>query len=486
LKVTTGTSDGLALQQKISNLMNGEAIEKMGRLFDDLVSSEEWLIMDRIDIQLGDITADELESGFADLVIRKLKEKIEDRKAQIMTGAVKGTGSASLMSLQEKTLQAFIVFIEKGMFPWWYEVRSHAEYEDEISDALQKFHTLSLTRPGDYYLNEMKRILSYKYAAERFTGQFSDKVFEQLLEFLSSQPGLAPPLHSALTAMSRISTFLSGLANRPLSGNIIPDALTKIKALLIHKLALAMPNEEFAGSWLSDVVQLLSADDMIPIRDEALNDMELKELFSGKRTILSDGTGKRLITAKSRAEMEPHYLKQEQQSDIKKEIESLEGVMVSNAGLVIVTPFLPELFNECRILEGKNITDPDMAVAILHLIVWGNIDYREYDAVLSKVLCNIGSEHNLKLISRLEPDVYSKVEEMLEATVRNWGSLKDTSPEGLRESFLRRKGKLIFSNDNWFLHVEQNTIDILLQSLPWNIGFIRLPWMKTMLRTEWI
>lgn len=486
MKVTTGTSDGFTLQQKLANLLNGEAIEKMGRLFDDLVSGEEWLIMDRIDIQLSDISEDELESGFADLLVEKLKGKIEDRKAQILTGAVKGSGSASLMSLHEKTLHAFIVFIEKGMFPWWYEVRSHAEFENDISDALQKFQTLSLTRPGDHYLNELKMILSHEYAADRLAGQFSDKVFEQLVEILSYQPANVPTHGSAVTVMSRISVILAGIANRLTSGIIITEALAHIKSLLIQKIALAKSNEEITSHWLSDVVQLLLSDDMIPIRDEVLNDMELKELFYGKLTILSDDTKKRIITSPPEAEMEPNYLTQAQQSDIIREIESLEGVMVRNAGLVIVAPFLPELFNECRILEGKYITDPDLAIAIMHLIVWGNIDYREYDTVLSKVLCNTGSEHHLRLITRLEPDVYDKVEEMLKATVRNWGALKDTSPDGLRESFLRRKGKLVFSNDSWFLHVEQNTIDILLQSLPWNIGFIRLPWMKAMLRTEWI
>ncbi len=486
MKVMTGTSDGFTLQQKISNLLNGEAIEKMGRLFDDLVSSEEWLILDRLDIQLGDINADELESRFADLLTEKLKGVIEDRKAQILTGAIKGTGSASLMSLQEKTLDAFIVFIEKGMFPWWYEVRSHAEFENEISDAFQKFYTLTLSRPGDHYLHELKRILSHEYAAARLAVQFSDKVFEQLLEFLSSQPGKAPTHGPAVTAMNRISVILAGMANRLSSGIIIPETLAHIKSLLVQKIALAKSNEEITGRWLSDVVQMLSSGDMIPVRDEVLNDTELKELFSGKRIIISDDKEKRILTSSHKAEMEPHYLTQAQQSDIIREIESLEGVMVKNAGLVIVAPFLPELFNECRILEGKKITDPDMALAIMHLIVWGNIDYREYDTVLSKVLCNIGSEHHLKLITRLEPDVYGKVEEMLKATVRNWGALKDTSPDGLRESFLRRKGKLAFSNDSWFLHVEQNTVDILLQSLPWSIGFIRLPWMKAMLRTEWI
>jgi hypothetical protein len=35
------------------------------------------------------------------------------------------------------------------------------------------------------------------------------------------------------------------------------------------------------------------------------------------------------------------------------------------------------------------------------------------------------------------------------------------------------------------LQVEQKAVDVLLNTLPWGIGVIKLPWMKEILHTEW-
>jgi hypothetical protein len=78
------------------------------------------------------------------------------------------------------------------------------------------------------------------------------------------------------------------------------------------------------------------------------------------------------------------------------------------------------------------------------------------------------------------------VEDMLSTAISYWTALKNTSPDGLREGFLLRSGKLSHKFDEWFLFVEQKTLDVLLQQLPWTIGFIKLPWMNKMLKVEWV
>ena len=74
---------------------------------------------------------------------------------------------------------------------------------------------------------------------------------------------------------------------------------------------------------------------------------------------------------------------------------------------------------------------------------------------------------------------------MLQAVIEQWTVLKNTSVEGLREGFLQRKGKLFSKNDNLHLQAETNSIDVLLDQLPWNLSMIKLPWMKRILRLEW-
>jgi hypothetical protein len=105
--------------------------------------------------------------------------------------------------------------------------------------------------------------------------------------------------------------------------------------------------------------------------------------------------------------------------------------------------------------------------------------------VVAKVLCAwpvdepVGKHIELSLAELIEAD------NMLEALVENWAILKNTSIDGLREGFIHRDGKLFRKNGQLILHVEGDTIDVLLDQLPWNISMIKLPWMKELLRVEW-
>jgi Contractile injection system tape measure protein len=77
-------------------------------------------------------------------------------------------------------------------------------------------------------------------------------------------------------------------------------------------------------------------------------------------------------------------------------------------------------------------------------------------------------------------------EHLLQTAIDYWQVLKSTSSDGLREGFLQRAGKLTFEDDdNWRLQVEQQSIDVLLGSLPWGINVVTLPWLKNLIMVEW-
>lgn len=77
---------------------------------------------------------------------------------------------------------------------------------------------------------------------------------------------------------------------------------------------------------------------------------------------------------------------------------------------------------------------------------------------------------------------------MMQAAIDHWGVIGQASPDGLREGFLQRDGKLENKPQGWVLTVERKTIDILLNRLPfgWSISVVRLPWMKDLLKVNWI
>jgi Contractile injection system tape measure protein len=106
--------------------------------------------------------------------------------------------------------------------------------------------------------------------------------------------------------------------------------------------------------------------------------------------------------------------------------------------------------------------------------------------VLPKLLC--GWPLNEPVVRGLDlPEAaLEEGEHLLQTAITYWEALKSTSPDGLREGFLQREGKLTRSGEgNWKLQVEQQAIDILLGSLPWGLSMVTLPWMDELLIVEW-
>jgi hypothetical protein len=79
----------------------------------------------------------------------------------------------------------------------------------------------------------------------------------------------------------------------------------------------------------------------------------------------------------------------------------------------------------------------------------------------------------------------NECEDLLRSVIENWKALKNTSIKGLQGSFLQRSGKLIQEEDQFVLQPEQQSIDLLLEYVPWTFRYIRLPWMKKAVEIEW-
>jgi hypothetical protein len=78
-----------------------------------------------------------------------------------------------------------------------------------------------------------------------------------------------------------------------------------------------------------------------------------------------------------------------------------------------------------------------------------------------------------------------EVDALLHSVIEHWQVLKHTSIAGLRGSFLQRRGLLAAIDGGWCLRVEPDSFDMLIDRLPWALGPVKLPWMTTLLFTEW-
>jgi hypothetical protein len=165
-----------------------------------------------------------------------------------------------------------------------------------------------------------------------------------------------------------------------------------------------------------------------------------------------------------------------------------DGLFVQHAGLVLLHPFLRSLFSLCGFLEGKefsNETNKEKGVYLLHYIATGNTTAEEHELVIPKILCNYPIEGAINTDTTLLANELQEADDLMQAAIAQWSILKNTSPDGLRQGFLQRNGKLHTKNGQLYMEVEKNAIDVLLDHLPWNMSLIKLPWSGNIIRVEW-
>ncbi|RDE50477.1 MAG: hypothetical protein DVS81_11105 [Candidatus Accumulibacter meliphilus] len=167
-------------------------------------------------------------------------------------------------------------------------------------------------------------------------------------------------------------------------------------------------------------------------------------------------------------------------------IDLTEGVYVDCAGVILLHPFLVRFFETLAIAEEGRLLQPERALCLLHFLATGQRVAPEYALTLAKLLCNVPFATPVKADVGLTVAEIAEAEALLVAVIGHWDALRNTSPDGLRGSFLVRPGKMSQGGDGDFLlQVEGQSCDILLDRLPWGLGVVKLPWMERMLWVEW-
>lgn len=160
--------------------------------------------------------------------------------------------------------------------------------------------------------------------------------------------------------------------------------------------------------------------------------------------------------------------------------------LVQNAGLILLHPFLKQLFTACGFLnESNQIIKPNEAVHLLHYIATKKEQQFESNLLFEKFICNIPIQQPIERNVKLSESIKQQAEDMLKAVLQNWEPLKNSSIDLLRNEFLQRTGKIDLTKEHPHIIVEKKTQDILLDKLPWNYSLCKLPWMNTLIFTDW-
>lgn len=165
-----------------------------------------------------------------------------------------------------------------------------------------------------------------------------------------------------------------------------------------------------------------------------------------------------------------------------------ESIYTSRAGLVLAAPFFPKLFNRLGyLINGIFVDDTTQwrAVQVMEYIVTGYENVEAHDLVLQKLLSGLPIQMPVDPLDELTEQEIEISESMLNGLLNNWPGLEQTSIAALQETFMQREGRLQQEDGQWTLSVEVKTLDFLIDRIPWSIGMIKLPWMKSVLKVEW-
>jgi hypothetical protein len=168
-----------------------------------------------------------------------------------------------------------------------------------------------------------------------------------------------------------------------------------------------------------------------------------------------------------------------------------EHYYIHNAGLILLTPFLPQFLRNCGAADATGILDEGYAAALLEYLATGRTGVEEHEMMFNKILCGIATGRPIEIITTISPEHVSEAENLLLSVIANWPALKNTSIHGLQASFLHRPGKLSPRDEdgNWLLQVERQSYDEwLLGELPWGYQVTGIPFgkHKKLIWTEWI
>jgi hypothetical protein len=424
--------EAMGVQNRVAEVFYEKLQPRMEALFDEMVGDKYLSSIEYLEIDCEIISHTNWEEEWVETTLRKLRE-------QLRTIHKKSLGKDELHELAK---ESFIFFLEHGYFPWNHRLNSIIELEQSLSiDA-------SL-------MTKLKEAFGKSdIVAERLSYQFSENFRNRLITTF---------LEDNRQKLQLIVSFYETLLPLEIDRRPIDSAM--FKSILNHS--------EDAGS-IQHFFSLVhtEVEEVRPVIQEMVEKMH--ELTK-KNALLATKAGKE---------------KKEAQKIRERKIikENAEAIYINNAGLVIVHPFLPQFFEELLLIKEQEWVDDyskHRATLILNFLATGVDEFFEFNLPLHKILCGIEIDVVAKAEQPIAETVKSECDDLLLEVIRHWSVLKNTAIVTFRETFLQRNGKLSRTDNGWLLQVEQKAVDVLLGSLPWGIGIIKLPWMKGLLYVEW-
>ncbi len=552
------------LQNRISALYRNKIIPLIDTLFNQLSNPDEIHRIDSLEIDLGIVDINDLEAQFVAKVEEQLhlrlveaiksndrdqtqqessdntneprttqksttehtldqshlKPSVEKNKSPAMQQAgakqrhrIRPSSSHPIRpDSSDSQLEIFKHFIQTGSLLWWAEQLSHAELVKCLDDLIT--HQPERIKPVLLHTVQDQQQL------RRLIEQFSDA------NLLAMVGLLAPSLHNFITDFT--SDLLEILKKTNLAESLsynklrleqwrgilfsltsgiatVPDKYQLIRQTLLHiatSFNISYPKllEEVAIT----VTQLQQFDSNLPDIIEQICNTKSKQQREQSQTNKKTPIDKQSEAPASEIlDSKLQQLEQDESQRSKQRFNESDELYLANAGLILLWPFLPHLFETLGLigkkgdrfilqaksdLIEKNKSVPfifERAVHLLQYLVDESSESPEHLLPLNKLLCGLDLMEPVSASIDISEQEKAECEKLLTAVIQHWTALKNTSIDGLRRAFLQREAILRVRDGGWLLQVERATHDILLDNIPWSTRLIKLPWMEELIYVEW-
>lgn len=484
-------ADGLSLQGKLPGLCRNWLTPAIERSLDSCMPAQGHLFIERLEIDAGILSLGNLEHDLADAVARAIEKQLGNQLPSAETSTQNFSAAIQHKTEQQSIHEAFIHFLRTGALPWWFYLPADKSIEQVILESWRKAEqtVVELRKEPGYFRAMILDALLSATAITRLVQQFNPTFLEALFARLSPD-GSKIVVEVAQTLKG---SGLSGADEKITSRQLWQTAFTrlaegKVQTALALASAIwhAMQEKNLQVPALTLLLKRLSLEMNGGSASANVSESALQDVSPSEKLMRNSEPNAAKVRPKS---LDADRTIRDTPSKIARTLNSIdlkEGIYINCAGLVLLHPFLPRFFEALGIAAGDKLLQPERALCLLHFLATGQCTAPEYELLLPKLLCNAPFEHPVEADVDLTAAELDEASALLDAVIRHWNVLGNTSADGLRGTFLVRPGKLSPKGDgDWLLQVENQSFDILLDQLPWGIGMIKLPWMEKMLWVEW-
>lgn len=520
-----------ALQKELGEFISEEVLPDLTPIFDRYASEDTILRLDTIELNLGRIPRTKLKEELRTQITASLDTYLNDVIGLPSTSSNKPLTPISKQSREDTILESLFFFLRQGYFPWWAPQQELSEMEALIID-LPKLMT-------DFVSRFFLKTKIEAYTLKRLLNTFSMHFFSQMDSILAKEPALIhwepiltklnQDIQSTAPILQRLRILIATIEFEPRAErsyfheliNILfhqdKKNLHALNALLAIEKNLTEPvtNSTLLKQVLTLFVEETPASQTLDGIKQSDTSPPSNQILNEEVTETSPNTDTREDRSAASSEPPPEFPDtqernvstadtdtREDQSSTHSERQSEppdahandllkshpdEPIFLKGAGIVLLHPFFEQLFSHMGYVQDKDFTSEHFrhrAVHLLGYLTWGQAPFTEPLSVLAKYFCQLPLQIPLEPLE-LTQEEREEGEALLKAAINHWSALKNTTPEGLREAFLQREGKLALEEKKHRLQIEQKTYDMLISKLPWTLSMIKLPWKKEILYVDW-